>query len=311
MTGTSPDIPAWRAVELIHHSYMTGLVLALVTRAGAEAAEEIVYRTFRRQADARLLPGLKKLGLENLPPAVACGQYHYLSNLVGGVKVEYVRESDQKCWVRYPPPRWMWASTAICGIPSKVSAAMMRGWHALNGMRMGQPRLGFVCTGQTVDGYPGLEGYFQEYDHDLAPEQRLRFSPDEHPPLFDPAAAPRLPETTWPEGRLQKVLRNYAMEYVTSILPETIAVLGPAEGGRIAGHAARLVGMQIFDEVATILGDVNPGAAGFAKTMARLSQGAGDDAVLEGDTVRPSSTPGTRCGQACPSPTTASRGSKS
>ena len=40
MTGTSPDIPAWRAVELIHHSYMTGLVLALVTRAGAEAAED-------------------------------------------------------------------------------------------------------------------------------------------------------------------------------------------------------------------------------------------------------------------------------
>ena len=70
---------------------MTGLVLALVTQAGADAAEEVVYRSFKRQADARLIPGLKKLGLDQLPPAVACAQYHYLSNLVGGVKVEYVR----------------------------------------------------------------------------------------------------------------------------------------------------------------------------------------------------------------------------
>ena len=43
--------------------------------------------------------------------------------------------------------------------------------------------------------------------------------------------------------RLQKVLRNYAMEYITSIVPETIAVLGPEEGGHLAGAAARLVGI--------------------------------------------------------------------
>ena len=32
----------------------------------------------------------------------------------------------------------------------------MRGWHSLNGERLGRPRLGFVCTGQTVDGKPVL-----------------------------------------------------------------------------------------------------------------------------------------------------------
>ena len=37
------------------------------------------------------------------------------------------------------------------------SAAMMRGWHALNCERLGVPGLGFVCTGQAVDGKPGLE----------------------------------------------------------------------------------------------------------------------------------------------------------
>src|ERR1700756_3635788 len=95
---------------------------------------------------------LRKLGLADLPHAVACAQYHYLSNQVGGVKVEYVHENDQKAWVRYPPPRWIWSGTAICGIPSEVSRAMLRGWHANNGVVLGNPRLGFVCTGQTVDG---------------------------------------------------------------------------------------------------------------------------------------------------------------
>jgi hypothetical protein len=275
-----PDGPAYVAVELIYHSYLTGLILMLASRAGPARAAEVVFRTFRRQQLARFLPGLQKLGLAELPHAVACAQYHYLSNQVGGVKVEYVYESDRKAWVRYPPPRWVWAGTAICGIPSDVSRAMLRGWHANNGVVLGNPRLGFVCTGQTVDGQPGLEGYYREWDRDLAPEERLQFSPGERCPPFQADLAPRLPEASWPEARLRKVLRNYAMDYITSILPETVAVLGPEEGGHIAGAAARLVGMQTFDEVAALLGGVGAGPVGFAAAFARLARGQGDDAEL-------------------------------
>jgi hypothetical protein len=277
------DSAAYRAIELIYHSYLTGLILTLVSRAGAAQAAEVVFRTFRRQQLARFLPGLKKLGLDKLPHAVACAQYHYLSNQVGGVKVEYAYENERKAWVRYPPPRWIWWGPAICGIPSEVSAAMLRGWHANNGVVLGNPRLGFVCTGQTVDGQPGLEGYYKEFDHDLAPAERLQFAPDERCPPFRPELAPRLPATRWPEERLRKVLRNYAMEYISSILPETIAVLGPEEGGRLAGTAARLVGMQTFDEVGAMLGGVEAGAAGFATIFARLARGQGDDVQLQID----------------------------
>src|ERR1700722_13533615 len=280
------DGPAFAAVELIYHSYLTGLILMVSSRAGPQRATEIVFRTFRRQQLARFLPGLKKLGLDGLPHAVACAQYHYLSNQVGGVKVEYVYENDRKAWVRYPPPRWIWSGTAICGIPSEVSRAMLRGWHANNGVVLGNPRLGFVCTGQTVDGQPGLEGYYKEWDHDLAPEERLQFSPGETCPPFDACAAPRLEATNWPTERLQKVLRNYSMEYITSIVPETIAVLGPDEGGHLAGAAARLVGMHAFDEVASLLGGVSPGPAGFKTAMLRLAKAQGDDAVLD-ETIRP------------------------
>ena len=277
------DGAAYAAVELIYHSYLTGLILMLASRAGPVRAAEVVFRTFRRQQLARFLPGLQKLGLTDLPHAVACAQYHYLSNQVGGVKVEYVYENDGKAWVRYPPPRWIWSGTAICGIPSEVSRAMLRGWHANNGVVLQNPRLGFVCTGQAVDGQPGLEGYYREWDHDLAPEERLQFSPGERCPPFRPELAPRLPETSWPAERLQKVLRNYAMEYVTSIVPETIAVLGPEQGGHLAGAAARLVGMHTFDDVAALLGGVAAGPAGFAAAFARLATGQGDDAELRVD----------------------------
>lgn len=281
------DDAAHAAIGLIYHSYLTGLILMLASRAGSAAAAEVVFRTFRRQQLARFLPGLQKLGLATLPHAVACAQYHYLSNQVGGVKVEYVYESDRKAWVRYPPPRWIWSGAAICGIPSEVSRAMLRGWHANNGVVLGNPRLGFVCTGQTVDGQPGLEGYYKEWDHELAPEDRLQFAPGERCPPFRADLAPRLPESTWPEQRLRKVLRNYAMEYITSILPEAIAVLGPEQGGHIAGAAARLVGMQVFDEVASLLGGVQNGPLGFAAAFARLATGQGDDAQLlvEGGTI--------------------------
>ncbi|HXX04963.1 MAG TPA: hypothetical protein VEJ37_11595 [Xanthobacteraceae bacterium] len=274
------DTTAYAAVEALYHAYLTGLILALITRAGTAQAAEVVFRTFRRQQLARFLPGLTKLGLERLPHAVACAQYHYLSNKVGGVKVEYVYETDRKAWVRYPPPRWIWSGTAVCGIPSEVSRAVLRGWHANNGVVLKNPRLGFVCTGQTVDGQPGLEGYYKEYDRDLAPGERLQFSPGEECPPFRAEEAPRLPAETWPTQRLQKVLRNYAMEYVTSIIPETVAMLGPAEGGFVAGIAARQVGMQMFDDTAALLGGVAPGPAGFAAYFARLAAAQGDDAVV-------------------------------
>lgn len=278
--GEGEDVAAYAAVETIYHAYLTGLILALVTRAGKRAAAEVVFRTFRRQQLVRFLPGLRKLGLDALPHAVACAQYHYLSNQVGGVKVEYVYENDRKAWIRYPPPRWIWSGTAVCGIPSEVSRAMLRGWHANNGVVLGNPRLGFVCTGQTVDGQPGLEGYYKEWDRDLGPDERLQFSPGEECPPFRPESAPRLSAETWPAARLRKVLRNYAMEYVTSIVPETVAVLGPAEGGHVAAMAARQVGMHAFDDTAALLGGVAPGAAGFAAYFARIAQAQGDDAAV-------------------------------
>jgi hypothetical protein len=271
------------AIERLYHSFLTGLILATVVRRGEAEAEELVFRLFRRQHLERFLPGLRILGLDRLPHAVACAQYHYLGNKLGGVKVEYIPENDRKAWVRYPPPRWIFEGTAICGIPSKVSAAMLRAWHAHNGVSLGNPRLGFVCTKQTVDGQPGLEGYYREADHDLAPEERLIFAPDEEAPPCDPALQPKLESDDWPEARLRKVLRNYAMEYIRNILPEAFELMGKEAARSVVGATARLIGMQYYDETAATLGVSGDSPEAFADYLARMANAQEDNAAVRPD----------------------------
>ena len=268
----------WRGVAELYHACFTGLILTMVTRRGPSDAAEFVFRVFRRQQQERFLPGLKKLGLTHLPPAVAAAQYHYLSNWIGGVPVEYMYETDRKAWIRYPPPRWIWKGTAICGVPGEVSRAMLRGWHANNGVSLGNPRLGFVCTKQSVDGQDGLEGYYCEYDHAIDADQRLVFARHLEAPLFDPALAPALPVSTWPKPRLEKAYRNYAMEYVRTAAPVMVDSLGPEEAGHLLKLTGKLIGMQYFDEIAPGFTRGNAGA--FAAFLHAMLIAQGDSAEL-------------------------------
>jgi hypothetical protein len=267
---------ASRAVETIYHDYLTGLILTTVTRRDPVSAAELVFRTFRRQHLEKFLPGLEKLGLTGLPHAVACARYHYLSNQLGGVRVQYMEESPRKAWVRYVPPRWIYPGATICAVPSVVTRAILRGWHAHNGVTLGNARLGFVCTKMTTDGHPGLEGYYLEHDRELEPDERLRFAPDEEAPDFDATRAPRLPSATWPPDRRRKVARNYTMDYVRSILPELVAVFGSDEARRLGGITGRLVGMQDWASTAEELAIAGDSAQDFADYLQRLGEAQGD-----------------------------------
>ena len=278
----------WRAAATLYHRYFTGLLLTVVTRRSAADAGELTFRLFRKQHHEKFLGSLAKLGLDGLPDPVKSAGYHYLSNRIGGVNVEFVRESDAKAWVHFVPPRWIYDGAAICGIPSEVSRGVLRGWYAQNGPSLGNPRLGFVCCQQTTDGQPGLSGYFLEHDRDLAPEERLRFSPGELPPRFDPAAAPKLDEAAWTPERLAKANRNYAMEYVRNALPILAEIFGPAEAAHLGRITGRLIGMQFYAEIAALL-DVEPGAEGFARLMAALAAGQDDAVEVDGAVVRQTS----------------------
>ncbi|MBV1905917.1 MAG: hypothetical protein KUG75_07560 [Pseudomonadales bacterium] len=275
-SSTDTEVSASKAVDLLYHSWITGLVLSLITRKNAKIAEEFVFRLFRKQHLERFLPGLKKLGLDAEPHAQAAAKYHYFSNQLGGVKVEYFAESSTKAWVRYPPPRWIWEGTAICGIPSEVNRAMLRGWHAHNGVSLDNPRLGFVCTKTTAEGQPGLEGYYQEFPHPLSPEERLQYKPEESCPRIEPGSMPELDALAWPEARQAKAAVNYSMEYIRNALPILVALLGPEEALLIGRICGRQIGMHCYDQVAELTQVQRIHADDFIAMLAKVFSASGD-----------------------------------
>jgi hypothetical protein len=279
----SEGAAGYKAVAKLYNALMTGVVLTLVSQRGNDPARQFVQAHFRRQHLEKFLPGLKKLGLDGLPDAVACAQYHYLSNALGGVKTEYVRESDSKAWVRYPPPRWIWQGTAICGVPTEVNAAMLYGWHGHNGVSLNNPRLGFVCTGLTTDGDPGLEGYYVDYGRPIEEHERVRYAKDERMPRFDPAKAPKLDVASWPAERLAKVERAYALEYLRSLIPTLTGLFGEQEMAAILGRTARLIGMQFYDDMAAMLGIKEKTPQAFVALTAGLLRASGETIEIRGD----------------------------
>ncbi len=259
------------ALNELFHRYLTGLILAMVVELGEGKTANVMKGLFRRQQAERFLPGLKKLGLSDEPDAVACAKYHFLSNHVGGVSVAYIAESDTKAWIRYLPPRWIFDGTAIAAIPTQVARAMLWGWHANNGVLLGNPRLGFVCTGQTMDGAPGLEGYYIEEDRILEPDERLRFRFGESCPAIDYGALPKLDNQQWPNERLNKAARNYAMDYIRNIVPVMCEQLGPLVAQGVLYRTGRQIGMQYSESVRTTLGLENP-----AEVLGALFRAQGD-----------------------------------
>ena len=273
----------YAALAELYHAYFTGLTLSVALRKGAAAAGDLTFAIFRRQHHEKFLSSFEKLGLDGLPDAVAAAQYHYLSNSVGGVGVEYMYESDTKAWVHFCHPRWMYEGTALCGMPLEVSHGFLKGWYAQNGVSLKNPRLGFVCTSQDMDGQYGMAGYFKEFDHDLAPEDRLQFAPGEMAPPFDPDKAPTLDAGTWPEERLQKANRNYAMEYVKNALLELCNLYGPVEAAYQGGFPAQLIGKQYYQETAQQVGISGDSAADFGRFMTAMIEAHDDEAEIAQD----------------------------
>lgn len=264
----------------LHHQYFLGLQLMVAVEEGREVVGEWMFRLFRRQHNDKFLSSFEKLGLSDLPHAVACAKYHCLSNGVGGVRVEYMEESDRKAWVRFRYPRWMYDGPAICGIPVEASRGFLKGWYAQNGVSLENPRLGYVCVSEDLTGQFGLCGYFFEYDHDLAPDERLRFAPDEVPPPFDPEKQPRPPEDEWSEERLAKAGRNYAMEYCRNGIRELVGVIGRERAVDIGKRAARLTGLQQYKHMADGLGATDGDVAEAARFLAAAFEGMGDGTHL-------------------------------
>jgi hypothetical protein len=275
------EIQQIRAQAHLHHAYLLGLQLMVATRKGPEVTGDWMFHLFRRQHLDKFLTSFDKLGLAGLPDAVACAKYHVLSNNIGGVGVEYMAETDRKAWVRFRYPRWMYHGPTLCGVPVEVSRGFLNGWYAHNGVSLNNPRLGFVCVSEDMTGEFGLCGYFKEYDHELAPEERLQFAKGELPPPFVAEDQPVPPDDQWNELRLEKANRNYALDYIRNGLCELAGVIGEAETTELGGLAARLIGMQYFPETAQLIGARDGDLDDAAEYLSGMFAGMGDSVTVE------------------------------
>src|SRR5579859_632749 len=81
------------------------LQLMLLRERGADELGDVKRQILRRHQRAHFLAGLEKLGIDRgLPPAVVAARYHYLSNALGNLQMEYIEESPKKVWIRYRAP---------------------------------------------------------------------------------------------------------------------------------------------------------------------------------------------------------------
>ncbi len=270
-----------RAQAHIHHAYLLGLQLMVSTRKDPQTVGDWMFRLFRRQHLDKFLSSFDKLGLAGLPDAVACAKYHVLSNNMGGVGVEYMAESERKAWVRFRYPRWMYHGPTLCGVPLEVSRGFLNGWYAHNGVSLGNPRLGYVCVSEDMTGEFGLCGYFKEYDQDLAPEQRLQFAKGELPPPYVAADQPAPPADVWNPLRLEKANRNYALDYIRNGLCELAQVIGEEECRELGSLAARLIGLQYFQETAAMVGAADGGLQDAAAYLRAMFDGMGDQVTVQ------------------------------
>lgn len=281
---TETETNAWKATAELHQRYLTGLLLYTVQKKGDDAGTELLFRTFRTQHLEKFVAGHKSLGLTDLPDPVAAAQFIYLANHVGGVKCEFIPESDKKAWVRYLPPRWIWEGAAICAVPNDMSKAFMRAFHSQCGISLGNENMGFVCTKITTQCDPYLEGYFIEEDRPLAQHEKLRYRFDEDGPDMDESL---LPHVDWSPERLMKAKRNYSVQYIRSLLPELTAMFGATEASQLGRNAAYLIGMQSYDSTAALTGIENNSPEAFATYLSNMLTASGDPAevIAQGDVM--------------------------
>jgi len=224
------------------------------------------------------LPGLASSG-SRAPHAVACAQYHYLSNHLGGVRVEY--DTSRRQGVGALCAAALDLRGRACGVPGEGLARhaprlATRTTRSRSAMRA----LGFVCTKQTTDGQPGLEGLLPRNTiRDLAPDSACASLPAKTGPTSIPNQ-PRLEGADWPAERFGKLrtLRHGLRADILPVLTETFGEGGARPPGVRHGHPHRhavlLRGRR---------GCSYQGAAGqdFAEYLVRMGQ-AQDDRIEVG-----------------------------
>jgi hypothetical protein len=263
----------------------SALVFSVLRAYGQDMICELERRSIRRHQETHFLEGLRKLGLDGeTSDVVRCAKYHYFSNTLGGLPMDYVQESPDKVWIRYLAPFWLGDSPEHPGAgPAVFGSAFGRapylGWHANNGAVLGNDRLVFVHTQSLCDGDPWDAGYFTEGDTRYAPGQAYLRRVGEWGPRFDAARAPELPHGAWPAERRARAQLNYAVDFTASRIVMLAELVGE-EAPPVLEHAFTVLLVQRLSALLDTQADAQPGTLlQAARAVVRTWAFAGDTTV--------------------------------
>jgi hypothetical protein len=248
----------------------SGLTAITFREKGEPALHRLWHDVLVDHQGDRYLEGMKKLGIDRDPPAIAAAKYHYYTNLIGGLDMEYAEESPRKAWVRYTAPMWTYDGVAMLCLPASLRRTILGSWHPRNGLMMGCPRLGWVATKFIMQGDPFDEGYFYEYDHDLAPEERYRFEHVTHTPPHDAGKAPTLDPDEWPQARLVRARRNFSSGYLRNTVEILLRHFGDEPTWYLVQQTCRGLAIQYAHDMGQRLGVTGTGARDVAQLLTGL-----------------------------------------
>jgi len=276
---------------------VSGLTAVVWREKGEAALNQVWRRLMAAEQKDRFVAALDKLGIVGDTPAVTAAKYHYFSNSIGGLNMQYIEESPRKVWIRYLPPWGSYPGISALAVPTSVRRTILSTWHPRNGELLGCPRLGWVATKFVVEGHPYDEGYFYEYDHDLAPEERFVVRHVEKTPEFDPARAPRLDPAQWPEARIVKGSANYAADYVRHVVETVVEQFGMAQACDLLRATMKTLAIQFVGSLRASTGSGGKDVGAIAQSYARIleafknsvqwEQTGADSAQLVFDTISP------------------------
>jgi hypothetical protein len=249
---------------------VSGLTGICYRERGEKALNDIWSALLSSEQKVRFQAALVKLGIQDDPPALAAAKYHYFSNSIGGLNMQLIEESPRKVWIRYLSPWGTYPGIAALIVPTSVRRTILSTWHPRNGELLGCSRLGWVATKFVAEGHPYDEGYFQEYDHDLAPEERFRVEHVQTTPEFDPERAPKLDPALWPEARWLKGSYSYGVDYVQHVIEIMHRLFGAHAARDLVATGMRLLAVQFGPDLAKASGEEGRSPESIAESFATI-----------------------------------------
>jgi hypothetical protein len=271
------------------------VALACIRNHGQAKLARVHYELGLAHQRRHFLDGIAKLNLgREATDAIRSAKYHYLTNQLAGLNMEYIEETPTKVWIRYRAPYYTFDSqaapgTGLAAIQSDVGAAVFKAWHGNNCTYLNNRRLVFVHTQNAADGDPWDAGYFTECDEDVEPGDNYQRRPGEWGPAFNPSLAPKMPESWSSPERRAKSQRNFAIDWLGSELSTLAQVLGAPAAAEVTQHAYAVTLLQKHQSLAKRFGLPSIRSPRDAATFfARLLDSMGEDVAIasDGDSVR-------------------------